>query len=255
MTAVVVIAVLAVVARVIINSQRRGGVNWLKVGGVVGLAAVFVAAFLLFDPYRAETVILGAANAGDSSGSPRMIGRPAGDGVPRLEALEGGVVPLFFCLRADSVAPTGYWMHREGEGGAPLREEMVSRTDTARTAIRRTTSVFGITRHPARAADYLPICRLTMPSGEKVLAVMPAYDARPGETPVGTARPLEGKMAQIAEQTPGVNANVYVAFFDTRRHRGSKALMAAYSALFATAVAAVAGAAGWAAVKIVRKKR
>lgn len=248
-------AVLALVGRIIINSQRRGGVNWLKVGGVVGLAAVFVAAFLLFDPYRAETALLGAANAGDASGSRRMIGRQAGDGVPRLEALGGGVVPLFFCLSADSVAPTGYWMLKTGEGAAPLREQMVSRSDTGRTAIRRTTSVFAITRNPANEADYVPICRLSMPSGEKVLAVMPVYDAHPGETPIGTTRPLAGKMEQIASQAPGVNADVYAVFFDTSRHRGAKAQMAVYSALFAMAVTAMAGAAGWAVVKIVRKKR
>ncbi len=248
-------AVLALGARIIINSQRRGGVNWLKVGGVAGLAAVFVAAFLLFDPYRAETALLGAANAGDTGGSPRMIGRPAGDGVPRLEALEGGVVPLFFSLKADSVAPTGYWMLKAGQGDAPLREHMVSRSDTGRTAIKRTTSVFAITRNPADEGDYVPICRLSMPSGEKVLAVMPAYDAHPGETPVGTTRPLAGKMEQIASQTPGVNADVYAVFFDTSRHRAARTQLAAYSALFALAVTALAGAAGWVAVKIVRKKR
>lgn len=62
LTAVVVIAVLAVVARIIINRQQKGGINWLKLGSIVALAVVFVVSMLSIDAYRFETWLSGRSS-------------------------------------------------------------------------------------------------------------------------------------------------------------------------------------------------
>lgn len=254
LTAVVVIAVMALAARLVINGQRGGRVNWRKLASIAALAAVFVASLLLFDPYRAETWALGPVE-GEADMGRRVIGREAGQGVAPLESLERGVVPIYFALRADSVAHTGYWLiKRADKAGVARRDQMVSQSDTSRTAIKRTTSTFSITRHPASEADYVGIYRLSLPSGEKVLAAMEPRDAHAGVTPMATARHLEGKMAEIAECDSLVNRQVYALCFDTAAYASAQTRYVAYSVIFALLVTALAGAAAWLAARFFVKK-
>lgn len=255
LTAVVVIAVLALIGRLIINSQRRGGVNWRKLAYIVALAAVFVASLLLFDPYRAETWALGPVNGEADMSGGRVIGREAGRGVTPLESLERGVVPIYFALRADSVAHTGYWLiKRTDKAGVARRDQLVSQSDTSRTAIKRTTSTFAITRHPDSEADYVGVYRLALPSGEKVLAAMEPRDARAGVSPMATARRLDGKMAEIAAQDSLVNQQVYALCFDTAAYASAQTRYLAYSAIFALLVTALAGVAARLSLRFLAKK-
>ena len=256
MTAVVVIAVLAVVARVIINRQQKGGINWLKIGSLLGLAVVFVVSMLTFDAYRAETWLLGPVSSDDLKGSAtHIVGREASEAVPTLDGLEGRVVPMYFALTADSVAPTGYWRKRRDEQSIPDRQELVSQSDSSRTAVKRTLRGFGITRTPDNEDDYVRIYRLAMPGGAKVLALMTDYDAHSGVTPVGTTAPLEGKMAQIAAKDTTLNQNVYVSFYDRGHYTHGRYLLMVYSALFSIVVTAIVGLVGFAIYRIARKKR
>lgn len=255
LTVVVIIAVMALAARLVINSQRRGGVNWRKLASIAALAAVFVASLLLFDPYRAETWALGKVNGEADMSGGRVIGREAGRGIVPLESLERGVVPIYFALRADSVAHTGYWLiKRADKAGVARRDQMVSQSDTSRTAIKRTTSTFAITRHPASEADYVGVYRLSLPSGEKVLAAMEPRDARAGVSPMATSRRLEGKMAEIAEQDTLVNKQVYALCFDTAAYASAQTRYLAYSAIFALLMTALAGAAARLAARFFVKK-
>lgn len=245
MTAVVVIAVLAVVARVIINRQQKGGINWLKIGSIVALAVVFVASMLSIDAYRLETRMGGQVEADELSASAsHVVGRMSSDCTPTLNGLEGQVVPMFFALNADSVTPTGYWKKKLKEADTMEREEMVSKSDSSRTAIKRTTRGFDIMRHPDDESQYVGIYRLSMPSGEKVLALMTDYDAHAGVTPVGTTIALDGKMAQIAAADSTLNQNVYVSFFDTAHYTNGRSVLLAIAAVFSLVVTAVVGALG-----------
>ena len=256
MYAVVVIAVLAVVARVIINRQQKGGINWLKIGSLLGLAIVFVASMAAFDPYRAETWLKGGVAPDELTGSAtHVVGREASDAVPSLDGIEGRVVPMFFALKADSVAPTGYWRKKRDEPESPVRQEMVSQSDESRKAIKRTTRGFGITRNPDDEDDYVRIYRLAMPGGGKVLALMTDYDAHPGLTPVGTSAPLDGKMAQIAAADTILNKNVYVSFFDRAHYTNGRATLAVYSTLFSILTTAIAGLIGQAVFRLTKGKK
>lgn len=254
LTVVAVIATLAVVGRIIINRQQRGGINWLKVGGIVLLAAVFVGTMLSIDSYRLATWASGRVDSEEDMRSGHVVGREAGPAIKVEEKVSGGL-PMYFALTADSIAHTGYWVIKEGVAEAATeREILVSRTDTARTAIRRTTSTFSITRHPVDESRYAGIYRLTLKGGEKVLAVMADYDAmRRGVTPVMTSSPLTGKMADIAARQDGVNQMVYVSAFDSGYYASSKASRLLWAALVALAATLAVGAAGLAIIRIVRK--
>lgn len=245
LTAVVVIAVLAVVARIIINRQQKGGINWLKLGSVIALAGVFVGSMLMVDAYRLETWIGGQVEADELSASAsHVVGRTPADCTPTLNGLDGQVVPMFFALDADSVAPTGYWKKKQKEADSTVREELVSKSDSSRTAIKHTTRGFDIMRHPDDKSQYVGIYRLVMPSGEKVLAIMTDYDAHAGVTPVGTSIALEGKMAQIAAADSSLNQNVYVSFFDTAHYTNGRSVLLAIAAVFALGVTAIVGGVG-----------
>lgn len=255
LTAVAVIAVLAVIGRIVINRQQRGGINWLKVGGVVLLAAVFAGVMLSVDSYRLATWASGDVESEADLRDDHVVGREAGAAVPIAQTVADGL-PMYFALTADSIAPTGYWMIKEGEAEAATeREILVSKSDTSKTAIRRTTSTFSITRHPAKESRYVGIYRLTLRGGDKVLAVMAGYDAgRTGVTPVMTSRPLTGKMADIASRQEGVNTMVYVTEFDSAYYAASGARRLLWSALVALGVTLAAGGVGYAIVKLVRQK-
>lgn len=251
---VAVIAVAAVVGRVIINRQQQGGINWPKVVAILLMAGVFVGVMLAVDSYRLATWVAGSVDSQEDMRTGHVVGREAGAAVKVEDGVSNGL-PMFFTLKADSVAPTGYYMIKEGEvANATDRQILVSQSDSSRTAIKRTTSTFSITRHPARMADYLPILRLTMPSGEKVLTVMTDYDAADLQEPVVmTSHPLTGKMADIASRQEGVSDMVYVTAFDHSYYAASQTERLLYAAIVALCATAVVGAAAYGIYRKVKK--
>ncbi len=256
MTVVIVIAVLALVARILINRQQKGGINWLKLGSVVGLGIVFVVTLLAVDPYRLETAFLGKVDLADPSQT-HFVGREAPDEFLPLQTLSSGVIPLHFVLNADSIVPTGYWLLRDADkadaSNATVREIMVSQSDTSRHAIKRTTSLFRITRNPTNESDYVPICRISIASGEKALITLPDYDIRSGRTHILTSIALQGKMQQIAQADSTLNQMVYLSGFDSAHYTSSTIMFLFYRALMATIVAAIVGMLGFVVIRFLRK--
>lgn len=215
-----VIAALAVVGRVIINSQRRGGINWPKVSCVVLSALAAVGVFATFDAYRLETAFLGEAEAEEVVDKPCQGRKPASD-APRLASLSNGALHRQFALYFDEVTPSGYYKRRLDPKQQPDlvdRQELVSAADSSKHQYKRVTNVFDITKNPQRQADYLPLCYCRLRSGEMVLCALPDYDAHPGESRLLSPRPLNDKLAQIAEKQPGCNQEVYLTGFDAIRY-------------------------------------
>lgn len=241
LTVVVIIAVVAVIGRIIINKQQSGGVNWRKLAAIAAAAIVFVGTMLTVDSYRLIVRANGSLDAAEATedGGPK-VGRTAGESIPKLDGVEQGL-PMYFTLTADSLIATGYWQIKEGAADeATVREVLVSQSDSTKRAIKRTTSSFSITRHPADESDYVRIYRMSLPSGEKVLSVMADYDAVPGRTPVMTSRPLAGKMADIAAKDSTLSQMVYVTSFDSAYYASSSALRLLCSAIVALIVTVVA---------------
>ncbi len=253
LTVVVVIAVVAVIGRIIINRQQRGGINWPKIGWIAAIAVVFVGVLLSVDSYRLATWMAGSVETNEDYGTGHVVGRPAGECIPVASGVDEGL-PMYFALNIDSLAPTGYWMIKEGTAEeATTREVLVSRTDSTKTAIKHTTSTFSIMRHPADESGYNQIYRICLCSGEKVLAVMADYDAHEGRTPIMTSRPLTGKIADIASHNEGVSQMVYVSSFDSAYYASSVARRFCYAALVALIAAAVVGSAAYGIFRAIKK--
>ncbi len=254
LTVVVIIAVVAVIGRIIINRQQNGGINWRKLTAIAAAGVVFVGTMLAVDSYRIIMWANGSIDTdGTAEGGAPKIGRQAGESIPAFSSVEQGL-PMYFTLTADSLSPTGYWQIKEGSADdATVREVMVSQSDSTKTAIKRTTSSFSITRHPADEADYVRIYRMSLPSGEKVLAVMTDYDARPGQTPVMTSRPLTGKMADIAAKEGDVSQLVYVTAYDSAFYASSSALRLLCSAIVALIVTLAAFGIVYGMMRIVKR--
>ncbi len=253
LTVVVVIAVVAVIGRIIINRQQQGKINWPKIGWIAAIALVFVGVLLSVDSYRLATWSDGAVESSEDFGTGHVVGRTAGKCVPAALRVSEGL-PMYFVLDVDSLAPTGYWMIKEGSADeATTREVLVSRTDSTKTAIKHTTSTFSIMRHPSDESDYNQIYRICLSSGEKVLAVMADYDAHTGRTPVMTSRPLPGKMADIASHSEEVSQMVYVSSFDSAYYAASTARRFLYAALVALAAAAIVGSASYGIFHAIKK--
>lgn len=243
LTVVVIIAVAAVVGRIIINRQQKGGINWAKVIAIVLAAVVFVGIMLGVDSYRLATCFAGSVDSEEDLSAGHVVGRPAGAVVHQADGVSDGL-PIFFTLKADSVSPTGYYMLKEGAAEKAVdRQILVSQSDSTRTAIKRTTSTFAITRHPARESDYTPIFRLSVSNGEKVLCVMTDYDAEALAEPiVMTSHVLTGKMQNIASRDTALNQMVYVSAFDHGYYAASATERLLYSATVALAATIVVGA-------------
>lgn len=240
---VAIIAVLALLARIIINQQQKGRVNWPKLGAILLLAATFVSVMLTFDAYRAETLLLGKTSPADiSTPNAHIIGRQPSPQTPHINTLNNTLTPPYFTLNIDTLTPTGYYKRKTSDNPQPLREQLVSQSDTSRVAIKRTTSSFNITRHPDHPSDYLPLYHITTTSGEHLLALLTTYDAHPGTTPIGAAIPLDGKLSQIAAADTTLNQNIYLTFFDTPHYTHARTTLLAISAiaaLLATAIIAL----------------
>ncbi len=251
---VATIAVLALLARIIINQQQKGRVNWLKLGAILLLAATFISTLLTFDAYRAETLLLGKTSQSDiSSHNTHIIGRQPSNDIPQLNSLNSTLTPPFFSININSITPTGYFKRKQSDNPQPIRQQLVSQTDTTRIAIKRTTRHFDIMRHPDNPDDYLQLYHLTTTSGEQLLAILTPYDAHPGQSPVGTAIPLDGKLKQIAAADTTLNQNIYLTFFDSAHYTHAQTTLLAITAIAALLATALTAAIARAIYLLIKK--
>lgn len=253
LTVVAAIAVVAVIGRIIINRQQSGRpINWPKIAIIAVVGSVFVSVMLTIDSYRLVTRLAGSVDEAADLREAHVVGRKAGSVVPLADSTMSGL-PLYFALDLADARETGYWMMKEGDASATTRQILESESDPNRTAVKRTTSAFPIMRNPSDPDDYLPICLLTLRSGEKVLGVMAQYDAHEGQTPVMTSKPSSDKMREIAlkaveADSAGtvatdvrLNDMVYVSAFDSQYYASSQAHRLLAAALVALVAAAAAG--------------
>ncbi len=222
---VLVIATLAVVARVLINRQQSGkSIAWNKVVVALGAAVSFALCFALADPYRVETWQLGNVSAADLRSGKNIIGRHADtdSGVAHYDSISLQGMPLFFTVSMSDTTMTGLYMRRDEAPAEVVQTDIkTSRSDDNKIAIERTTRNFQFTHHPDDPADYLPIVLLRLSSGQQVLSVMPSYDYALGSSsPVATLRPLPSRMQRLLQDMPNgenVVSEVYLSAFDHHR--------------------------------------
>lgn len=214
---VVVIAILALVGRIVLN---RGEVGGLKTGRIVVVVSAVVAAavgFVLTDPYRVETMKMGEVGTGDLKGG-YLIGREAASDVVTLDRVELETAPRFFTVAIDSVSETGYYRLKTSVESEVMRTVEVSREDEGKVAIERKTQLFEVTNRPSKASDYTAIYKVYLSGGQSILGVMPEYDAKAGRSRVVTLADSEGKIGTIAEKSQTDIKDYYIDGYDRARH-------------------------------------
>ena len=229
--AVAVVAVMALGVRVILQRETRrgGGIDWWKIVMLVVVVSTFIGVYVIFDPYRVDTWRDGAATAADCRQG-YVVGRQAGDGVAVMDSLPRTGLPMYFAMRADSINETGYWRRKSAGMGDETaeREVMHDKQDESRIAIKRTTRNFDVTRHPANEKEYIRIYRIALPSGQKVLATLPDYEAEQEVTPIMTAQRLSGLMSEVASRDSMTNTDVYMQGYDAMRVSDGSAVYILY---------------------------
>ena len=237
LVAVVVVALMALVARLLILKKRQDKIDWWTVGGVLCLCGLFVGLFFGIDAYRLDVWREGAASQSDCRFG-GVVGRQAGEGVLVGEDIRSDGMPMFFALSVDSVRPTGYWRLKQSadRDESAVRTVSESQAGDGKVAIKRVVSLFDVVKKPTDESLYTPVSIASLPSGQKVLWVSTDYDAHSGVTPIGELHPLGGKMAEIASADSTVSQEVFFQTYDAQRERTSAAsyvLMRALVALLA----------------------
>ena len=243
--AVVVVAAMALLARLLLLKKSAGKIDWPTLCGALFLVGLFLGLFFGIDAYRLDIWREGSASAADCRYG-HVVGREAGEGVLVSDEVRSDGMPMFFALNVEGVRPSGYWRLKQ----SGTREETAQRTveesreGDGKIAITRVVSHFDVVKKPSDESLYAPVSIATLPGGQQVLWVSTDYDAHEGRTPIGSLHPLAGKMAEIASSDSLVNQEVFFMTYDSQRERTSATSYIATRALVALVVVLLLGGIG-----------
>ncbi len=256
LTAVIVVAIMALIGRVLINQQQKGRINWGKLILIFVVCGTFLGTFLAIDPYRVEKWEEGEAGKWITFAD-HPIGRTAGD-IDEITTIRNGVVPIFFTANVTEIEHSGYYKRKLSESSDPnvQRDILVSQSDESRTAIQRKTSAFNITKNPQDPNDYVGIYIVTLEGGEKDLAVLTDYDAHTGRLPVSSAKIADAKMQDVAEKSglDPAGSLAYIQSFDFERFGSQPATYLYLKFISALMAAFIVGILGYIIYALITKK-
>lgn len=220
--AIAVVAIMALIGRVIINRQAKTGINWPKIIRLFVAMAAFAIVYFSFEPHRFLQNIKGEASLADGH-TECIAGRAAGPDIPQY-SINDTTGLLYYFLDIAELSPTGYFrtkapLERQAE---VYREELVSESNPNETAqINRTTSSFPITKNPGdRENEYLGLYMARLQDGEtKILVALDEKDANLGISPIVMRRPTNTKIASIIQENDStVNSEFYLVGFDEQKY-------------------------------------
>lgn len=217
--AIVAVAAMALIGRIIINRNKKGDVvNWGKLLSVALALIAFVATFSLFDPHRALQWYKGEATLLEAQTS-SIAGRRASAEIPRFASSTDEQHGLYYVLQVKTLTPTGYYRTKMPYGNTDT-ERSVEETESEHIAIKHTTNNFPITRNPADNEQlYIPIYLAQLANNGSVLVAMEQADENEnGELPVAALRFTDQKLASIAlrADSAAISDYYFVAFDDVR---------------------------------------
>lgn len=201
--AILAVAVLALIGRLIINSniKKNKQISWARIIVIVVDAVVFGAVFVNFDAYRAQLWWQGPAIRTDARGGNNICGREAGYNIARFTRPADECGELYYALEVTELTPTGYYRLKDFREAEKSVDRDVRETEGNTNIITRKTSTFSITRNPGeRAAEYLPYYIATLSGDGKTLVAMEEADAQIGTLPVAMLRPTDERQQQIIRQ-------------------------------------------------------
>lgn len=216
--AIVVIAVLALVGRLIINKQQKNGsINVAKLLALFGGVVVFVITFSLFNPHRFWQWYEGEASMEDGR-SGCIAGRKAGKDITRFAGPSDDNGGLYYALQVSELTPTGFFRTKNPIGFDDT-QRTVEQNDNEKEVIRHTRNMFDITRNPGdKAEKYMPIYLATLVNKDHALVAIEEEDAVVGELPIAMMRPTNEKLASIASATEDTFTEFYFVAFDEARY-------------------------------------
>lgn len=220
--AIVIIAVLALIGRILINKQKKGdNIGWTKLLAVFSAVVAFVTAFSFTNPHRIIQQYKGEASKAEAV-SECIAGRKAGKDVDRFAGPSDDMGDLYYALQVKAMTPTGYYRQKMPYGGAIDVDRKVEESESEREVIKRTTSSFPITRNPGDKIDsYMPLYMAQLENKGSVLVAIEEDDTYARELPVAMMRDTDDKLAKIAydADSTAIYSYYFIAFDEDRYAR------------------------------------
>lgn len=244
--AVVVIAVIALVGRILINRyNNRKNIAWVKMGAIgIGVIA-FLITFINFNPHRAWQWYEGEAYLIEGTNT-NICGRKPAKDIPRFASPNDTVNSNYYALEASAIEHSGYYKLKCSNDLHNMVERTEQETVTNRKAITRKTSLFEVVRTPDENIDkYLPVYVITLRDSGKVIACMEEEDAKIGTLPVGLMMPMSDKINTIVERIDTTHSEIiseyYFNLFNEPRYSSNTFNYTIYRACAAIFVAIIIG--------------
>lgn len=223
--AVIVVAILALIGRILINREKKGdNIGWSKLIAIALAVVVFVGLFLTFKPHRFANFFAGQATLEEAK-TECIAGRYAAKDVNRFASPADDKGQLYYVLQVAELTPTGYFRNRMPVRHEPDVERTVKESETNKEVISRTTNQFAVTKNPGdNQGKYLPLYIARLANAGKVLVALEEEDVPTSisdyaELPVAMMRPTDDKLASIALKTDTTAiADYYFVAFDEDRY-------------------------------------
>lgn len=218
--AIVIIAVLALIGRLIINKQKKGdNINWTKLIFIFLSVIVFVGAFVVVNPHRLIQDYKGIVSISEAT-TECIAGRKADKDINRFAGPSDDMGVLYYALQVKDLTPTGYYRQKKSFETKPEVERKVNESEAEKEVITRKTNRFPITRNPGDNIDsYLPIYLAHLANKGSVLVAIEEQDAKEGELPIAMMRNTDEKLAAIASEADSTAIrDYYFLAFDEDRY-------------------------------------
>ena len=232
---IVVVAVMALIARIIINKKQFTKINWSKIVLIFSSVAIYFAVFLNVDVYELSLAFKSDATFEESR---------AEDISGRFAAKDSKIAELssvndidgnFYCVaKPVALEPTNYYIIKKRQQISENDERSVETSIDDREIISHKRNLFDVTRTPGDNIDsYVPLYKATFADSTAILmAVLPKY-AISENLPVGKILPVDGKLANVANDNNAAkyyintfNQQLYDSnFFNQTMWRSSVALV------------------------------
>ncbi len=230
--ATVIIAAVAVLGRVAINFQKKGSINWYK---LLLLAVAIVASLVGYvnvDPQRVIDSWRGEASLTESHHR-NIAGRTPGADIPCFGKVYADNSGAYCAPVADSLSRTDYYVIKD-MSVVDATERDVEVSEDNRERIKRKTTMFEVTKNPKDNAEkYLPLYKLSLTSGYKILAAIDERDVNdPKSLPVARIADSSDRLMSIASKLDtALIADSYLICFNTQEYSNNQTNYLIYRAI------------------------
>lgn len=236
------IAVLALVARIIINKYKGGNIKWEKLVFIGLMVVAFALVYFAFDPYGAKMWWEGEATLKEAI-TEDVVGREAGSDIPHFASQMDEGKGRYYVLDVVSVEPTGFYCLKSYRDLINSVERTEQTTENSGKIIKRKMSLVEITRNPGERQDkYLPIYRITLEGNGSVLACMRESDANSTTLPIAEMIPMTDRINSVIERLEGEKESIIKDYYFSLYNSSYYNEISGYKGLIYKAIAGIVAA-------------